>query len=64
MPKRLAIGAGGGRTPAEHEQAVGRVQIADEAGVESVWSGESVSRNQVCLDPSVYNQVDKPWLVI
>ena len=45
MPKRLAIGAGGGRTPAEHEQAVGRVQIADEAGVESVWSGEAWSRD-------------------
>jgi F420-dependent oxidoreductase-like protein len=45
MPKRLAIGAGGGRTPAEHEQAIERVQIADEAGVESVWSGEAWSRD-------------------
>ncbi|MGE0542420.1 MAG: LLM class flavin-dependent oxidoreductase [Dehalococcoidia bacterium] len=45
MPKRLAIGVGGGRTPAEHEQAVQRVQIADEVGVESVWSGEAWSRD-------------------
>lgn len=44
MAKRLAIGSGGGRTPAEHEQAVQRVQIADEVGVESVWSGEAWSR--------------------
>lgn len=44
MTKRLAIAGGAGRTPAEHDQAIHRVQIADEVGVESVWTGEAWSR--------------------
>lgn len=45
MTKRLAISAGGGRTAEEHARAVRRVQVADEVGVEAVFTGEAWSRD-------------------
>lgn len=41
MTKRLAVVADFGTTPEEHRETLEKVRIADELGVESVWTPES-----------------------
>lgn len=49
MVKLLGIRAEFGKTPAEHQEMLEKVQIADELGVESVWTSESWGRDAFTL---------------
>lgn len=49
MPKRLGVRAGFGATAAEHQEILEKVRIAEELGVESVWTSEAWGRDAFTL---------------
>ncbi|HVC29775.1 MAG TPA: LLM class flavin-dependent oxidoreductase, partial [Steroidobacteraceae bacterium] len=45
MSKRLGVRAGFGATRAEHQEVLQKVRIAEELGVESIWTAEAWGRD-------------------
>jgi F420-dependent oxidoreductase-like protein len=45
MPKRFGVRVGYGATAADHQQVLEKVRIAEELGVESVWTAEAWGRD-------------------
>ncbi|HXU24953.1 MAG TPA: LLM class flavin-dependent oxidoreductase [Tepidiformaceae bacterium] len=49
MAKRLALSVGFGGTPEQNKELIKRVQVAEEAGVEAVFTAETWGRDQFSL---------------
>ena len=49
MPRRLAVGIRFGASPEQTREIIKRVQIAEEVGVEAVFSAETWGRDQFSL---------------
>ena len=49
MAKRLALSVGFGGTPEQNKELIKRVQIAEEVGVEAVFTAETWGRDQFSL---------------
>jgi alkanesulfonate monooxygenase SsuD/methylene tetrahydromethanopterin reductase-like flavin-dependent oxidoreductase (luciferase family) len=59
MPRRLAVGIGFGGSPEQTKEVIKRVQIAEEVGVEAVFSAETWGRDQFSLLTQVALQTSK-----
>ncbi len=49
MPRRLAVTVGFGGTPEQNKQVIDRIKIAEEVGVEAVFTAETWGRDQFSL---------------
>src|SRR5665213_2950664 len=49
MARRLALSVGFGGTPEQNKELIKRVQVAEEAGVEAVFTAETWGRDQFSL---------------
>jgi alkanesulfonate monooxygenase SsuD/methylene tetrahydromethanopterin reductase-like flavin-dependent oxidoreductase (luciferase family) len=49
MPRRLAVSVGFGGTPEQNKQVIDRIRVAEEVGVEAVFTAETWGRDQFSL---------------
>lgn len=49
MPRRLAVTVGFGGTPEQNKQVIDRIKVAEEVGVEAVFTAETWGRDQFSL---------------
>ena len=59
MAKRLAVTVGFGGSPEQNKEIIKRIQIAEEVGVEAVYTAETWGRDQFSLLTQIALQTSK-----
>ena len=59
MPRRLAVSVGFGGSPAQNQEIINRIKVAEEVGVEAVFTAETWGRDQFSLLTQIALQTSK-----
>lgn len=59
MPRRLAVSVGFGGNPEQNQQVIDRIKVAEEVGVEAVFTAETWGRDQFSLLTQIALQTSK-----
>ena len=59
MPRRLAVTVGFGGNPAQNQEVINRIKVAEEVGVEAIFTAETWGRDQFSLLTQAAMQTSK-----
>ena len=64
MPRRLAVSVGFAGSPEQNKEVISRIKVAEEVGVEAVFTAETWGRDQFSLLTQIAMQTSKIKLEI